>query len=430
MKAFLFFIFILFIINAIAQYNPSAIHTDVVLYGKRQSFDKYLRETVIAKTFKEPLDSNAEYLYESACLAISQFMIDNEDVKAGFDSLLLHYDSLEYATKRAFIEAAFTVYPHSYTAQVAQLIPKETEPKLFCMLAVYLYANDSTKQNTKQLQALMHNNFGVHDTAFLLQQLTTYLTNNAAYKQKRLPDLNALFAYRKAAGAATIYSFQRWNRDFPGIAAVQRKDGRFARDSSGRLLLFRQLARSASNMPYFLTSGNTPQGVYRIWSTAVGHNNIIGPTPTIQMVMPFEQDSLYWQDHYNASLDELRNYINQLPITWRNYIPALEAYFAGKAGRSEIIAHGSTIDPDYFKGKPYYPLSPTLGCLCAKENWNMFTGKINVSDQLSLVNTFIEDNEEETGSLIVINLNNEQQAVSLQEVEKLVNAFEQQQSVK
>ena len=34
----------------------------------------------------------------------------------------------------------------------------------------------------------------------------------------------------------------------------------------------------------------------------------------------------------------------------------------------------------------------------------MYTGKIVESDQLNLVNTFIKENEEETGFLFVINL--------------------------
>jgi hypothetical protein len=229
MRLIIFFLILLCAASSIAQYNADAIHSDVVLYSKRQSFDKYLRETVITKTFAQPLDSNSEYLYESACLAISQFMIDNAEVKSGFDSLLLHYDSLEYSTKRAFIEAAFTIYPHNYAGGFSRLITKEKEPKLFCMQAVYLYKNDSSKQSIQQLQRLIHQNFGTGDTLFLLQQLKAYLNNEQAFKQKKMPGINTLFAYRKTAGSATVYSFQRWNRDYPGLAVVQFADGHFAR---------------------------------------------------------------------------------------------------------------------------------------------------------------------------------------------------------
>ena len=80
--------------NTFAQYNKDLIQTGVVLNEKRQHFDAYLKEEVINKTFAEPLDSDTEYKYESAVLGASQFMIQSAVVKAGFDTLFLHYDSL------------------------------------------------------------------------------------------------------------------------------------------------------------------------------------------------------------------------------------------------------------------------------------------------------------------------------------------------
>src|SRR3982750_1562515 len=314
MKSFILLFLLVFSIHAFAQFNPDVIQSDVVQYAKRQSFDKYLRETVIGKTFHEPLDSNSEFYYESACLAILQFMIASDIVKRGFDSLYLHYDSLQYSTKRAFIEAVYSIYPNAYSDWFKQLITKETEPKLFCMQAVYLYKNDSSKQNVQQLERQLKKNFGTNDTLFLLQLLKSYLDNEQTYKQKSLPDLNKLFAYRKASGNATVYSFQRWNRDYPGIAIVQNPDGSFARDSTGHIMMFQQLARSTSNMPYFISSGSTPQGIYSIWKTAKSINKIIGPSPNLQTLLPFEGDSLYWRGQYDYSKDVLRNYISLMPL--------------------------------------------------------------------------------------------------------------------
>src|SRR4051794_39042044 len=150
MKLFILFFLLVTGINAFAQFNPDVIQSDVVLYAKRQSFDKYLHETVIGKTFQQSLDSNSESYYESACLAISQFMIVSDVVKAGFDTLYMHYDSLQFDTKRAFIEAVYSVYTHEYTDWFKQLITKETEPTLFSMQSVYLYKNDSSKKSVQQ----------------------------------------------------------------------------------------------------------------------------------------------------------------------------------------------------------------------------------------------------------------------------------------
>ena len=96
-----------------------------------------------------------------------------------------------------------------------------------------------------------------------------------------------------------------------------------------------------------------------------------------------------------------------------------EAFYAGKIGRTEIIAHGTTIDPEYFKDKPYYPLTPTLGCLCAKELWNVTTGKLLVSEQFNLYSAFLSTPGNK-GYLIVVNLDDQQKAVTREEIEKKI----------
>ncbi len=131
---------------ALAQYNRELIQTDVVLHEKREHFDQYLKENVIAKTFTQPLDSNSEYKYESACLAASQFMLANDKVKAGFDSLFLHYYSLELSTKRALLEAVYGLFPTEYIPHINSLFKQETDVKLFCMQAVYLWRQNARRR--------------------------------------------------------------------------------------------------------------------------------------------------------------------------------------------------------------------------------------------------------------------------------------------
>jgi hypothetical protein len=47
-----------------------------------------------------------------------------------------------------------------------------------------------------------------------------------------------------------------------------------------------------------------------------------------------------------------------------------QSFYAGKLGRSEIIAHGTTINPQYYSKEKFYPNTPSLGCLCSPELWN------------------------------------------------------------
>jgi hypothetical protein len=186
-----------------------------------------------------------------------------------------------------------------------------------------------------------------------------------------------------------------------------------------------QLARSASNLPYFITNGSTPQGLYTITGTGISKNVFIGPTPNLQMAMMHEvntpQFTHYFPIVFNAPPEKI--YRSYFPENWQQWPGLLEAYAAGKIGRSEIIAHGTTIDPEWFAQQPYYPISPTLGCLCGREIWDPKTGRIVQSDQLNLVNTFIETPGTK-GFLMVINLDDKPMPVSAEEIESLIASFE------
>ena len=424
MKSFFLFVACLFgTICSLAQFSRDSISTDFVLYQRRIDFDKNMRDRIITATFAEPLDSNNEDKYREACWAISQFLFRSAEIEKGFSTLFTQYATLETSTKRALLEAVFGVYPIEYKQRIQQLIQDEKTPKLFAMQAVYLFRLDNSTVNTNVLLKLLSQQFNNYHTQPLLHELENYLLHQETFVAQPTPDLASLFFQQKKTGQKMIYSFQRWNRDYPGLAIIQNADGNFCKDSNGQLLVFEQLARSASNLPYFITNGSTPQGIYSIQGTEVSHNNFIGPTPNIQLVMPNETDSLFWHTPIDIVKDPLTNYLELLPESWRAYSPITESFFAGKAGRTEVIAHGTTIDPDYFKDKPYYPLTPTMGCLCAKETWNIFNGKFLQSEQFNLVNSFLST-PGHTGYLWVINLDNQQKAVSRNDIEKMVRDYE------
>ncbi len=98
----------------------------------------------------------------------------------------------------------------------------------------------------------------------------------------------------------------------------------------------------------------------------------------------------------------------------------MEALTAGKLGRTEIIAHGTTVPPGSYLGKNYYPISPSQGCLTAKENWDEKTGQLISSDQWKLYKAF-KSTPGEKGYLFVINLDNKKSPVSKQEIEKILS---------
>jgi len=71
--------------------------------------------------------------------------------------------------------------------------------------------------------------------------------------------------------------------------------------------------------------------------------------------------------------------IEHFPSLW-------EVYEAGKLGLFEIIAHGTTINPTFYEKAPYFPCTPSLGCLCSPEKWNK-RGQRTKSTQQAWINT-------------------------------------------
>ena len=399
---------------AVSQTRREDIYTDLVLYNKRVALEKDLRERVVMRHFSAPLDSNTEDGYLSACWAVEQFLFDGPEVMQGFDRLFAGYAGLGYDTKRALLEAVYAVAPARYRREMDSVMAREGDAHLFALCAVYLYRADTGVARANELKIRMVERFPGYDTIPVLKELQGYLS----FVRPGLPAMEELFAYQREAGVKTVYSFQRWDRDYAGLAIVQNADGSFVRDANGRLQVFQQLARSGSGLPYFLTNGNTPQGVYQITGTDVSKTNFIGPTPNLQLLLPGE-----------GKVDTLERYRALLPPGWRDYSPMMEAWAAGAIGRTEIIAHGTTIDPEYYRGKPFYPLTPTMGCLCARELWNVTTGHPLVSEQNDLVNAFLATTGRK-GMLIVVNLDDQRRAVSRKEVEAMVGGGRRREGIK
>jgi hypothetical protein len=419
MRLFFVLLLTIWVCACRGQTKREEIHTDFVLYNRRVALEKDLRERMIARHFGMALDSNSEDGYLSGCWAVEQFLFDGPEVRQGFDHLFAGYVALGYDTRRALLEAVYAVEPDRYRREEAAVLEGEQDAHLFALCAVYLYRADSSVGVADDLKIKLVERFPGYDTVAILHELVGWL----GYHPPVRPALGELFASR--AGIKTIYSFQRRDRDYPGLAIVQCADGRFVRDESGRLQVFEQLARSGPGLPYFLTNGNTPQGVYSIQGTDISQTNFIGPTPNLQLLLPGERD---WGRYFHdtaamAGADSLGRYLGLLPPGWRGYGPMMEAWEAGVVGRTAIIAHGTTIDPEYYHDKPFFPLTPTMGCLCAKELWNVTNGHLLVSEQNNLVNAFLSTPGRK-GFLIVVDVDDKREAVSRAEVEGWVNRFE------
>lgn len=135
-------------------------------------------------------------------------------------------------------------------------------------------------------------------------------------------------------------------------------------------------------LPYF-TYGHSPCGVYKIFNRDFSKNEFIGPTETLWTAVPFEIKPNRWDSKETRWTPEL--YRSFMPESLHNSPLMWQAYRAGAVGRYDMIIHGSTIDPENFRKEPFYPLTPSIGCLSALELWDGETGKPTVSHQEELM---------------------------------------------
>jgi hypothetical protein len=398
------------------------IKTSFVLYPQRTKMEKGLHDYTINGSFALPLNKETEYRYQSAFWAITQFLVSDSNVMSGFRKILGAYDSLERETRRSFFEALYAINPAGFDQQVWACLQNESDPKIAAMAMLFLYRRSPSEYPPSKLLALARQRFPAEGNTPHIEVMGEWIRQESTRMQPELPPLADLFQLNKDRGIKAIYSFQRHDRDQQGLAVIQYEDGAFARDANGKLTTIRQLARSGSSLPYFITNGNTPQGIYSIQGIDTSFNNFIGPTPNLQLFLPNE---CWWRIFYHDqkdTTDAVAAYRSLLPETWMYHAPMMESFTAGKLGRTEIIAHGTTIDPAFFAGKTYYPISPTLGCLCARESWNTTTGKLIESEQFRLVSTFLKT-PVMTGYLYVIELDDQHKAVGIDEVEKWTKGF-------
>ena len=320
--------------------------------------------------------------------------------------------------KRALLELVFTNYPFEFTKEVTQLMYKAENDKIFAMCAEYLL---KAKPELKSAVAgILLKKLTLNKDAAILTELNCRM--NDVSGKNRLPDVKTLLHHPFFENATAVYSFQRSNRNYPGLVVVKDSAGNFVKDDYGNFFSVPQLARSITNLPGYLTNGNTPQGIFRMFGIDVSKSNFIGPTPNIQLTMPYETSLQHFMN--DSSITDtswtIDWYKKLLPESWKNYYPIYGSFYAGKAGRTEIISHGTTINPDYYRGQPYYPLTPSLGCLCTKEIWDEADGRRIISDQQKLLSALRKAGGA-NGYLIVIEMNDEQRPVEINDVLTLLS---------
>jgi hypothetical protein len=311
------------------------------------------------------------------------------------------------------LETTYTIYPTELAESIEEIFSSTKNLHHFAIAALYKLRLHPHEH--REIASILESRFTDYKKTSLGKVLHFYLETPASSLIVERPNLLDLFTYKITENQYTIFSFHRLNRNHPGILVIKKPDGNFLRREDGTIFHISQIGRSISNLPSFLFNGNTPQGFFSIQNIYPLQNEVIGPTPAIITNLPHEVSVNNFFHGKKKGKWNLNLYLELFPPSWRNYFPIQESYHAGQIGRSAIFSHGTTIDPEFSKGKPYYPNSPTKGCLSAKEIWSKENGKLIYSEQTALLKE-IQKFPNTNGLLVVIDLDNQEKPVTLDEI--------------
>lgn len=325
--------------------------------------------------------------------------------------------------QRAVLSTAYTHYASETAPQLKRLLPQLSTPRQFAIAAYAVLKADNAPETRSWLGAMWRWRFPEGATEPRLIALEHALVADRVAELAARPPLVDLLAAPMRAKLPVVYSFQRRDRQQIGLAMVRDANGRFVRNADGTHFQIPHLAMALTNLPGTITNGNTPQGLFTIVGAGTATNKWIGPTPYLESKVPIEASVAEFV-HANEGTEWTESvYESFLPQTWRNYFPFKEAFLAGRAGRDEMLLHGTTVNGDYYRGKSYFPYSPSAGCLVALETWSKADGRLEKSDQLSLAKAFTRDGTDR-GYLIVVELDDRAAPVTFADIADDVKAAE------
>ncbi len=406
------FVFLLFIC---IQSDAQLIFKETT-QPKREKLLKYL-QSVIDKRLALPLDSLHEEQWAEAFQPLQLLQKRDSVIDVRIHSAIAQIQKRSLDFQYALLELLYANYPGEFKKQIRNYLVSTNDTKCFALAAEYYSINDSSIATAKWLKSLFAKKRSVTPDPFF-----TEAACHISGKKIFINSLKGFTDKQYLQHKVVMFSFQRKNRNYPGIVIIKDTAGNFMTDSTGYLWYTQQLARSISGLPYYFSGGNTPQGIFRMDGYGISKSTFIGPSKNIQMTMPFEKKATHFlSDSTLISKDmTMELYSSLIPLSLRHSAAMTESFYAGMIGRNEIIAHGTAIDINWYKNKSYYPFTPTAGCLATKEIWDSKTGQLQISSQKELTDA-VEKAGGPDGYVIVLDINDEQKPVTIEEVYHLLN---------
>ncbi|MEP6682795.1 MAG: hypothetical protein ABJA35_06020 [Parafilimonas sp.] len=411
-----------FLVLSVTMFSQQLLHDSV--YSKvttkqaREQRYKYLVDTTIKQYLADPLNDDNEGEWNEALWSLELLQYKDDYTKQKLAVAWSKAAQLSDYFQKNLLETTFSLYKKEFKTQALQLMHQTKSVSIFIRCAEYVLRADSV--NGKAKVALMIESEFPKDTSVGMQILKSRI---ATKKFQSLPPMNDILSADFLKNQTVIYSLQRSNRDYAGLVIIRKPDGTFVKDSSGNYFHTEQLAKAITAYPFYITNGNTPQGILRFSGFDVSRLLFIGPTQNLQMQLPYETtpdaffgDSTFVDSSWSKSL-----YASLLPVSWKNYNNIYESFYAGKIGRSAVIMHGTTIDPEFYKAETYYPQTPSLGCLCSYESWDSSGYRIS-SNQQQIVNA-LNSIHSNNGYVVVIDIDDKKKNVTIDEMQPLLDVL-------
>ncbi len=412
----LLFILLSFSVSIFAQ--PTAgdsVFSKVTTKKARAARYSYLLDTTIRLYLMDPLNDDNEGEWNEAFwgMELMQYKDDftKQKLAVAWSKAVQRSDEFQMN----LLETTFSLYTKEFKPQVLQLMHQTKSLGIFIRCAEYVLRADPVNGKAT-IATLIQKKFPA-DTSTGMELLKSRI---AIKKLQPLPPLKDIFSKDFLSGQTVIYSLQRSNREYAGLVIIRQPDGSFLKDSSGNYFHTSQLAKAITAYPFYITNGNTPQGILRFSGFDVSRLLFIGPTPNLQLQLPFEAStSAFFADSTLNVPWTVALYASLLPASWKNYDGIYQSFYAGKMGRSAVIMHGTTIDPEFYKAETYYPQTPSFGCLCSYEQWNDSGYRVN-SNQQKIVDA-LNNIGSSSGYVVVIDLNDKKNNVDINEIEDLLD---------
>ncbi len=392
-------------------------------FTSAKSRAQFVKETdsCIAIAVHTSITDTTTAIWNKAIWGIQVRRLKNTNYVPVFKKQLLQLPKATSNMQRNFLEMIYGYNTTIFNKEIQTILPKLISTKAQCIAAQYLLRNGIQINRTIFIHRLASDTTLTRaDKTRLSILLENTVGNKPAFTQT-ISVIKSFLNPKFAPGKTIAVSIQRSNRNYAGLVIIRNGNGKLMVDSNTNIIAIPQIARSMSGLPYYITNGNTPQGVFVMDSLGVSKNKYIGPTANVQIRLPFNESTVQ-EFSYGKLTDTnftIQNYYAALPLVAQNYAPMAEAYLAGKCLRTEMIAHGTTVNPEYYKNTTYYPQTPTLGCLCTKELWNT-KGERIYSDQQRLTNALVQAGGA-IGYYVVIDIDDAPKDVDLKDVFKVIN---------